>query len=126
MESAGEMIRHARKAKGLSVEGLAALTRVQADYLKALEEDRYEIFPAQAYAVGFIRNCARALDLDEKELLRRYHAEAGVKGEEEDQLWGDEPEEPTAKRRGWVLPVAAGILLALIAAAYFLLVRRPT
>jgi cytoskeletal protein RodZ len=123
MESAGDMIRQARVAKGLSIEDLSRETRVHPDSLRALEDDRYEIFPALTYAAGFLRTCARALAIDEEELLRRFRAEVGEKREEEDQLWGDEPEEPKARRAAWVIPVLAAVLIAAIAAAVLVLWR---
>jgi cytoskeleton protein RodZ len=123
MESAGEWIREARKAKGISIERLSAETRVHVDTLRAIEEDRYEIFPAAAYAVGHLRSCARVLGLDEEELLRRYRAEVGEKAEEEEQLWGNDVEEPREKRRSLLLPILGILAIALAAAAYLYLKR---
>jgi cytoskeleton protein RodZ len=123
MESAGDMIRQARKAQGLSIEELSRRTRVHVDSLRALEDDRYEIFPALTYAAGFLRTCARALEIDEVELIRRFRVEVGEKREEEEQLWGDEPEEPKARRPAWVIPVLAAILVAAIAATALVLWR---
>jgi cytoskeletal protein RodZ len=126
MESVGERIRSAREAKGLSVEELSKRTRVGRAFLEAMEEDRYEVFPARTYVVGFLRSCARALDLDEAELLRLYRADRGEEAEEEDHLWGDEPEEPEARRPNRALPylVVLAVLLATAAYLYLTRVRR--
>jgi cytoskeleton protein RodZ len=96
---------------------------VHADFLQALEEDRYEVFPARTYAVGFLRSCARSLGLDEEELLRRYHAEIGETREEEEQLWGDEPEEPKGRWGRRVVLLIAAALIAASAVAYLVLSR---
>jgi cytoskeleton protein RodZ len=122
MESVGETIRRVRREKQLSVEDLAKRTRVRAEYIDALEEDRHEIFPARTYVVGFLRACARALGLDEQEILRRYRSDRGESVPEEDSLWLDdsEPEEEGTNR---LLPLIL-ILVVVVAAAAFYFLRR--
>lgn len=120
MESVGETIRRVRQEKKLSIEDLAKRTRIRAEFIDALEEDRYEIFPARTYVVGFLRACARALSIDEQELLRRFRADRGESVPEEDSLWLDEsaPEEERSNR---LLPLI--LVLVVVAAAvviYFL------
>ncbi|MFH1277723.1 MAG: helix-turn-helix domain-containing protein [Candidatus Eisenbacteria bacterium] len=122
MESVGETLKRAREKKQISVAELAKRTRVRAEFLEALEEDRYEIFPARTYVVGFLRSCARALGLDEEELLRRFRADRGEESPENEALWGDEPEAPPeAPNR--LLPLLLLLVVAAAAAAIFFLRR---
>jgi len=73
----GEELRDARLALGLSVEDLAASLRIRRGYLVALEEGRLRDLPAPAYALGFVRSYARALGLDEGEMVRRFREVSG-------------------------------------------------
>ncbi len=68
----GEELRDARMALGLSIEDVAAALRIRRVYLVALEEGRARDLPAPAYAVGFVRSYAKALGLDDDEMVRRF------------------------------------------------------
>ena len=68
----GEELRDARVAMGLSLDDVAAALRIRRVYLVALEEGRARDLPAPAYAIGFVRSYARALGLDDNEMVRRF------------------------------------------------------
>jgi cytoskeleton protein RodZ len=67
-QTAGHRLRQARKEQGLTLEEGARVTRVSRAYLAALEEDRYEKLPSEAYARGFLRIYARYLGFGEKDI----------------------------------------------------------
>lgn len=73
----GEELRDARVALGLSLADVAAHLRIRQPYLLALEEGRVGDLPAAAYAVGFVRAYARALGLDDDDMVRRFRAASG-------------------------------------------------
>ncbi|MDO9710728.1 helix-turn-helix domain-containing protein [Paracraurococcus lichenis] len=73
----GAELRDARLALGLSIEDLAQSLRIRRVYLAALEDGRARDLPAPAYAVGFVRSYARALGLDENEVVRRFREASG-------------------------------------------------
>ncbi|MFV8756079.1 helix-turn-helix domain-containing protein [Nannocystaceae bacterium ST9] len=60
----GAYIRAQRKRLGMSLDQLAALTKIPRRQLEALEDDRYGDLPGLVFVKGFLRCCARALDLD--------------------------------------------------------------
>ncbi len=60
----GAYIRAQRKRLGMSLDQLAALTKIPRRQLELLEDDRYAELPGLVFAKGFLRCCARALDLD--------------------------------------------------------------
>lgn len=70
MATIGETLRKAREAQGLTVEWVASELKLRADYIRALEEDRLDVFAAPVYAKGAIRSYARLLKLDEIPLLQ--------------------------------------------------------
>lgn len=61
--SPGRYIREQRLRKGLSLDQLAAATKIPRSSLELLEEDRFEELPGPVFAKGFLRCCARALDI---------------------------------------------------------------
>jgi|SRR5690606_3178357 len=62
--SPGRYLREQRQRRGVSIEQLAAATKIPRRSLVMLEEDRYDDLPGPVFAKGFLRCCARALDLD--------------------------------------------------------------
>lgn len=66
----GDRLREGRVAKGLSIEQLAATTRLNEQFIEALESGRRDLLPGQVYLKPFTKICAEALDLDLKELYK--------------------------------------------------------
>jgi cytoskeleton protein RodZ len=106
----GEELRDARFALGLSVEDIAASLRIRRPYLVALEEGRVRDLPAPAYAVGFVRAYARALGLDEDEVVRRFREASGPAVQRKTDLVFPEP----VPERG--LPAGALVLVGAVLA----------
>lgn len=69
-KTAGERLREAREAKGLSLAEIASRTRVPARQLEAIEEGNYAALPSITYSVGFAKAYARAVGLDEVAIAR--------------------------------------------------------
>jgi cytoskeletal protein RodZ len=78
-ESLGELLRHAREARGLTLDSIASETRIQRRYLEALEHDDLGATPGGFYQRAEIRAYARAVGLDQEQALARL--EAGLKTE---------------------------------------------
>ncbi len=74
MKELGELIRGARVQREITLEQAAADTRIQRQYLDAIEDGDFRIFPGSAYASGFLRNYASYLGLSPDEILQTYHA----------------------------------------------------
>jgi len=62
--SPGRFLREQRKRRGMSIEQLAAATKIPRRSLELLEEDRYDALPGPVFAKGFLRCAARALGVD--------------------------------------------------------------
>jgi cytoskeleton protein RodZ len=73
---AGSDLRDARERLGWTLQDVAAVLRIRLPYLEALEAGRISDLPGNAYAVAFMRTYARALGLDDEEIVRRFKAEA--------------------------------------------------
>jgi DNA-binding transcriptional regulator YiaG len=70
----GELIRHIRKAKGMTLQVLADRTRISTRHLENVEADRYDALPATVYLRGFLMNIARELGLDPLRASKGYLA----------------------------------------------------
>ncbi len=68
----GERLRNAREARGYSLAAMERLTKVRADYLQALEEERFDRLPERIYARGFLRTYSLTLGIDPQELIEVY------------------------------------------------------
>lgn len=64
-KSAGEKLREAREALGLSLAEIAARTRIPLRQLEAIEQSDFAQLPSITYAVGFAKAYARAVGVDE-------------------------------------------------------------
>ena len=73
MKEFAERLRATREAKSLSLADIASTTKIQLKYLRAMEEGNFSFLPPP-YVRAFIRDYARALDLDPNEILRQYDA----------------------------------------------------
>jgi cytoskeletal protein RodZ len=57
----GASLRTAREKRGLTAEDVHMSLRIRERYLRALEEERWELLPGDAYAKGFLRTYAEFL-----------------------------------------------------------------
>lgn len=73
----GERLRAAREEKGLSLEDVAAQTRIPQRHLESLEESAWDRLPAPTYTVGFAKNYAGAVGLDRAEIGEALREEMG-------------------------------------------------
>ncbi len=68
----GDSLREAREAQGRSQQEAAQALRVRSDYVEALEAEQFQVFGADTYARGHLRNYANLLGLDPQPLLDTY------------------------------------------------------
>lgn len=71
----GQILRESREEKKLSVKDVAKETNIAAKYIIALETEDYSQFPAETFALGFLKNYASYLKLDSAMLLNLYRGE---------------------------------------------------
>jgi cytoskeletal protein RodZ len=63
-----------RRQKGISLDSISAATRIGKRYLEAIERGAFAVLPGGIYNISYIRQYARAIDLDEQQLLECYFA----------------------------------------------------
>lgn len=70
----GQKLKEAREAKGLSIDQLHEITKIQKRHLVAIEEGNYDVLPGAFYARAFIKQYADAAGLNGEELLIEYQS----------------------------------------------------
>lgn len=73
----GERLRAAREEKKLSLEDLAAQTRIPQRHLANIETGEWDSLPAPTYTIGFAKSYASAVGLDRTEIGNQLREEMG-------------------------------------------------
>jgi cytoskeleton protein RodZ len=126
-ESLGMKLRTARETKGLTLEQLADLTRINASFLEAIENGRWDLLPGRVYLKTFIKSCAEALDLDVGELYKMIDGASGEtpKAESIKEIKTVKAESVKAKKRSdYKLPIVAASILVVIVVGSFIIKFR--
>ncbi|MGE7903618.1 RodZ domain-containing protein [Peribacillus sp. NPDC094092] len=71
----GNRLKEAREAKGLSLDDLQELTKIQKRYLIGIEEGNYSMMPGKFYVRAFIKQYCEAVGLDSEEIFEQYKSE---------------------------------------------------
>jgi cytoskeleton protein RodZ len=118
----GNSLREARERQGLEFPEIEHATKVRSKYLRALEDEQFDVLPAQTYVKGFLRTYAEYLGLDGQLYVDEYNSR--YVGLEEESPLRASVRQPTHRERrfagGVVFAVLAGIAVvtALVIAAW--------
>jgi len=80
----GNSLREARLRQSLDFPEIEQGTKIRGKYLRALEDEQFDVLPAQTYVKGFLRSYAEYLGLDGQLYVDEYNSRFVV-GEEEPQ-----------------------------------------
>ncbi len=75
--SVGERLRAAREEKKMSLEDIAAQTRIPQRHLESIERSEWDKLPAPTYTIGFARSYASSVGLDRVEVADQLRTEIG-------------------------------------------------
>jgi cytoskeleton protein RodZ len=78
----GESLREARTRGGFSAADVHKAIRIRERYLTALEEERWDMLPGEAYTKGFLRTYAEHLGLNSQLYIDEYNARIARHDEE--------------------------------------------
>lgn len=111
----GERLRAAREEKGLSLEDVAAQTRIPQRHLASIERAEWDSLPAPTYTVGFAKSYASAVGLDRTEIGNQLREEMG--GQRFANTSNDvfEPADPARTMPKWLVIGAVVVVVVLIA-----------
>src|ERR1017187_4202926 len=72
MPEIGSTLRAARMSARIDVSEIEAETKIRAKYLRALENEEWDLLPGPTFVRSFLRTYAQALGLDGKALVEEY------------------------------------------------------
>jgi cytoskeleton protein RodZ len=81
----GNSLREARLRQGLEFPEVEQATKIRGKYLRALEDEQFDILPGQTYVKGFLRTYAEYLGLDGQLYVDEYNSRY-IPGDEETPL----------------------------------------
>lgn len=134
----GARLKAARVAKGLTIDDLQQITKIQKRYLIAIEDEQFDKLPGDFYVRAFVKQYADTVDLDGNALLEEYsdqlpstHAETYVQNVDEVQptrvASREQPTSPASRVRSY-LPtiIVTGIVVIILLFIWFMAVRTHT
>jgi cytoskeleton protein RodZ len=120
----GNSLREARLRQGLEFPEIEQRTKIRGKYLRALEEEQFDLLPGQTYVKGFLRSYSEYLGLDGQLYVDEFNSRY-VTGEEEPPLRStrsetfSRPNRRGGESRGIVLALAGiAAVTALVIAAW--------
>ena len=119
----GSSLREARLRQELDFPELEERTKIRPKYLRALEDERFDILPAPTYVRGFLRSYAEALGLDGQPFVDEYNSRFTV-GEDDAPLRARSApplrreRAPRESRLAAIALVAIAVATALVIAAW--------
>jgi cytoskeleton protein RodZ len=121
----GEVLKRTRTRRKVDIRTVEQRTKIRTKYLRALENEEWEVLPGPAYAKGFLRTYAPFLGLDGDALVDEYRRTVEAALDADRAYSFSEPVLERRRRpgseppRGW--PVRASVLGLLGAAAVVVL-----
>ena len=116
VDGIGAQLKAAREARGLTLEQVAAETRIPQRHLMTIEAGNFAALPARTYAIGFTRTYGKAVGLDDGEVANRVRAELDAQETgPRARAPGFEPGDPArvpSRALGWIMALAVVLVLA--------------
>jgi cytoskeleton protein RodZ len=116
VSTVGQRLRVAREAKGLTLEDVAAQTRIPRRHLESLENSDWERLPAPTYTTGFAKSYASAVGLERGEIYEQLREEMGGVRPVYQTSEVFEPADPARTMPKWLVfgAIAAVLVLVLV------------
>src|SRR5579875_3007399 len=123
----GSQLREARMRAKIDINEVETRTKIRAKYLRAIENEEWDLLPGEVYVKSFLRTYGDFLGLDSRQLIddykRRYERPSDHELRPITPLGRERERERERRRRGGRMPpwVPIGlVLVAVVAALYFL------
>src|SRR3954465_7518665 len=117
MADIGATLREARMRQRIDISEVESETKIRAKYLRALENEEWDLLPGPTYVKSFLRTYAEALGLDGKLLIEEYKLRHERLSDVEMQpIRPPGAREPRRRRRvgsgrGWAGPAVVALLI---------------
>lgn len=116
MDRIGDILRQARENKGITLQQASEATKISIRYLKALEDEAYQVLPARVYVIGFLRSYAAFLGLDGNSLVEQFKSHQRVAEENVAVLprWNEAEKRRPSLRMGRYLVIILSLVTLLL------------
>jgi cytoskeleton protein RodZ len=74
-QAIGDTLREARMRQKIDITEIEAKTKIRAKYLRAMENEEFDLLPGTTFAKSFLRTYAEALGLDSHRLIEEYRSQ---------------------------------------------------
>ena len=75
MSELGQVLQRAREEKGITLDDIQRITKIQRRYLEAIERGHFHVLPGHFYARAFIKSYAEAVGLDPQDLMSHFQSD---------------------------------------------------
>ena len=111
----GARLKAARTKQKMSLEDIAAQTRIPLRHLESVEQSAWDRLPAPTYTIGFAKAYAGAVGMDRAEVSEQLREELGGHSYKVTSTDSFEPVDPARTMPKWlVLGAIAGVLLLVL------------
>lgn len=107
----GSYFKQEREKRGIDLKQIEERTKISAQTLLFLEEDRLDLLPPRAFVRGFLMTIARDFELDAEELLRFMEAAYRSQTAAEPYRLGLNEPEPDRRPLRWVVLLLITLLI---------------
>lgn len=119
LDSAGMRLRRARERADLSLTDISDRTKIAERHLQAIEEDRFTDLAGKTYAVGFSRNYAKAVGLDDAEIAEAVRVQLDAEQDnwpkpQPDTFEPGDPARVPPSRIAWIAGLGAIVVIGLL------------
>src|SRR3954468_291062 len=118
MPEIGETLRETRMRRRIDMTEVEAATKIRAKYLRALENEEWDLLPGPTFVKTFLRTYAEYLDLDPRLLVEEYRQRYERPSSQDLTPFGP-PRRPRAPRRHWGPVFAIGLGVVILLAALY-------
>jgi cytoskeleton protein RodZ len=112
MAGEGKLLKEAREKNGWSYQDVEDRIKIRANYLRALEEEDYDVLPGAVYSKGFLRTYAKLLGLNEQDIIDHFNSSL----HQETEPLANPPLTPIQNTPVWFKPVVL-LVMGLLAVA---------
>jgi cytoskeletal protein RodZ len=124
--SIGQALADAREKSGMTLEQVAAATRIRRTVIESIEHDNYAPCGGDFYARGHIRNIARTVGTDPAPLLAEFDSgHEPPDGTPTKTIFESEVRPPRERRMNWSAAMAVALVLVLGFGIYRVVTAAP-
>lgn len=113
----GESLKREREMRGVTLEEIAAATRIAERFLKAIENEQWDQLPGGVFNRGFVRAMARYLGLDEESIVAEYTLAVGDRPSVP--VWTGSPPTVTPDQPWLAWGITALVIILLLVGGWF-------